>query len=64
MLGIDTNVLVPFLLRDDPKQFERAQRLIKRELGSGETVLISLLAMSGRADPQRPPATSRMAPVT
>src|SRR5437763_14685173 len=43
MLGIDTNVLVRFLVRDDPEQFERARRLIKRELGGGETVLISLL---------------------
>jgi predicted nucleic-acid-binding protein len=45
MLGIDTNVLVRFLVRDDPEQFERARRLIKRELGGGETVLISLLVL-------------------
>jgi predicted nucleic-acid-binding protein len=45
MLGIDTNVLVRFLVRDDPAQFERARRLIKRELGSGEAVLISLLVL-------------------
>ena len=45
MLGIDTNVLVRFLVRDDPEQFERARRLIKREAGSGETVLISLLVL-------------------
>src|SRR5882762_881610 len=45
MLGIDTNVLVRFLVRDDPEQFERARRLIKREVGRGETVLISLLVL-------------------
>jgi predicted nucleic-acid-binding protein len=45
MLGIDTNVLVRFLVRDDPEQFERVRRLIKRELGGGETVLISLLVL-------------------
>ncbi|MGP8032868.1 MAG: PIN domain-containing protein [Steroidobacteraceae bacterium] len=45
MLGIDTNVLVRFLVRDDPEQFERARRLIRHELGGGETVLISLLVV-------------------
>jgi predicted nucleic acid-binding protein len=35
MLGVDTNVLVRFLVRDDPDQFERARRLLKRELGGG-----------------------------
>src|SRR5438046_9297587 len=45
MLGIDTNVLVRFLVRDDPEQFERARRLIRRELGGGETVLISILVL-------------------
>ena len=45
MLGIDTNVLVRFLVRDDPEQFERARRLIKREVGGGEAVLISLLVL-------------------
>jgi predicted nucleic-acid-binding protein len=45
MIGIDTNVLVRFLVRDDQQQFERARRLIKREVGSGETVLISLVVL-------------------
>ena len=31
MLGIDTNVLVRFLVRDDEVQYEKARRLIKRE---------------------------------
>jgi predicted nucleic-acid-binding protein len=45
MLGIDTNVLVRYLVRDDQQQFEKARRLINRELGNGEPVLISLLVL-------------------
>ena len=45
MLGIDTNVLVRFLVRDDEGQFERARRLIKREIGAEEEVLVSLLVL-------------------
>jgi predicted nucleic-acid-binding protein len=45
MLGIDTNVLVRFLVRDHKGQFEKARRLIKREVGAGEDVLISLLVL-------------------
>ena len=33
MLGLDTNVLVRYLVRDDEAQFEKASRLIKREIG-------------------------------
>ena len=42
MLGLDTNVLVRFLVRDHEAQFERARRLIKREVGAQEKVWISL----------------------
>ena len=45
MLGIDTNVLVRFLVRDDEAQFEKANRLIKREVGVGEDVFVSLLVL-------------------
>jgi predicted nucleic-acid-binding protein len=45
MIGLDTNVLVRFLVRDDPAQFDRAQKLIKREAGEGEGVSISLLVL-------------------
>jgi len=45
MLGLDTNVLVRFLVRDHEAQFERARRLIKREIGAQEKVLISLLVL-------------------
>lgn len=45
MLGLDTNVLVRFLVRDHEAQFERARGLIKREVGAKEKVLISLLVL-------------------
>jgi predicted nucleic-acid-binding protein len=45
MVGLDTNVLVRFLVGDDQPQLERARRLIGREAGSGQPVLISLLVL-------------------
>ena len=45
MLGIDTNVLVRFLVRDDEAQFEKARRLIRREIGAGEYVFVSLMVL-------------------
>jgi predicted nucleic-acid-binding protein len=44
VLGLDTNVLVRFLVQDDQAQFERAQKLIGRESRTG-SVLISLLVL-------------------
>ena len=45
MIGIDTKVLVRYLVRDDQSQYDRARRLIQREVDSGEPVLVSLLVM-------------------
>jgi predicted nucleic-acid-binding protein len=45
VLGLDTNVLVRYLVRDDQQQFEKARRLIKREADKGESVLVSLLVL-------------------
>ena len=45
MLGIDTNVLVRFLVRDDEAQFEKASKLITRGVGAREDVFISLLVL-------------------
>jgi predicted nucleic-acid-binding protein len=45
MLGIDTNVLVRYLTRDDRLQYEKARRLIDREVTKGEAVLVSLLVL-------------------
>jgi len=45
MLGIDTNVLVRFLVRDDEAQFERARKLIKHEVSAGRRVFINQLVI-------------------
>lgn len=45
MLGLGTNVLVRYLVRDDPPQYEKARRLIARELKKGEPILVSLLVL-------------------
>ncbi len=45
MLGIDTNVLVRFLVRDDEAQFDKARRLIKREVAAGRRVFVSQLVL-------------------
>jgi predicted nucleic-acid-binding protein len=45
MLGIDTNVLVRFLVRDDESQFEKARRLIRREIAAGRRVFVSQLVL-------------------
>lgn len=45
MVGIDTNVLVRFLVRDDEAQFEKARKLIRRELAAGRCVFVSQLML-------------------
>src|SRR5258705_10124410 len=45
MLGIDTNVLVRFLVRDDHAQFEKARKLSKREVAVGRRVFVSQLVL-------------------
>lgn len=45
MLGIDTNVLVRFLVRDDDTQFEKARKLIKREVAAGRRVFVNQLVL-------------------
>jgi predicted nucleic-acid-binding protein len=45
MLGIDTNVLVRYLVGDDRSEYERARRLIHHEENIGEPVLVSLLVL-------------------
>jgi predicted nucleic-acid-binding protein len=42
MIGLDTDVLVRFLVRDDPRQFERARRLLEQAVERGAPMLISL----------------------
>ncbi|MDD5385072.1 MAG: type II toxin-antitoxin system VapC family toxin [Gallionella sp.] len=45
MLGIDTNVLVRFLVRDDEIQFEKARKLIRREVAAGHRVFVNQLVL-------------------
>ncbi len=45
MLGIDTNVLIRYLVRDDETQFERARKLIKREVSAGRRVFVNQLVI-------------------
>lgn len=45
MLGIDTNVLVRFLVRDDRAQFEKARQLIEQEVSAGNQIVINQLVL-------------------
>ena len=45
MIGIDTNVLVRYLVRDDEVQFTKALALIRRETAAGRRILISLVVL-------------------
>jgi predicted nucleic-acid-binding protein len=45
MLGLDTNLLIRYLIEDDRRQSEEARRLIRRETGNGEPVLVNLLVL-------------------
>ena len=45
MLGIDTNVLIRFLVRDDEAQFDKARKLIKREVAAGRRVFVNQLVL-------------------
>ncbi len=54
MLGVDTNVLVRFLARDDEAQFEKARKLLKREVAAGRRVFISQWAPGNRMGAAQP----------
>jgi predicted nucleic-acid-binding protein len=45
VIGIDTNVLVRFLTRDDETQYERARSLIQTQLDAGDPIFVSLLVV-------------------
>ncbi len=45
MLGVDTNVLVRFLVRDDEAQFDKARKLIRREVAAGSGVFVNQLVL-------------------
>lgn len=41
MIGLDTNVLVRFLTRDHPGEFERARALLERGRAAGEAFFVA-----------------------
>jgi predicted nucleic-acid-binding protein len=43
--GLDTNVLVRYLVKDDPGQSARAAALVKKAVRAGETLFISQIAI-------------------
>ncbi len=45
MPGIDTNILVRFLVQDDEGQFDKARKLFKREVSAGRRVFINQLVL-------------------
>jgi predicted nucleic-acid-binding protein len=45
MFGVDTNVLIRYLTRDDQSQYDKARRLIAREVAKGDPVFVSLLVL-------------------
>lgn len=45
MRGLDTNVLVRFLLRDDAKQAAAARRLVTSAISEGEPLVVSLITL-------------------
>jgi predicted nucleic-acid-binding protein len=45
VVGLDTNVLVRFLLRDDRRQAEAARAAIAGAVASGTPILVSLLTL-------------------
>jgi predicted nucleic-acid-binding protein len=45
MLGIDTNVLVRFLVRDDATQFDKTLKLIEREWRNAAPIVINQLVL-------------------
>ena len=41
MIGLDTNLVIRYLTRDDAAQYSKAERLIEQALTDGERLLIS-----------------------
>jgi predicted nucleic-acid-binding protein len=41
MIGVDTNVLVRYLVEDDEEQTKRAEALFRRASAKGETIFVS-----------------------
>jgi predicted nucleic-acid-binding protein len=46
LIGLDTNVLVRFLVRDDEAQAQRARRLFEREISAAQPAFVSLVTLA------------------
>lgn len=46
MIGLDTNVVVRYLTRDDEAQFRAAKRLLQEIEASGETAYLSVVVLA------------------
>lgn len=46
MIGLDANILVRYLVLDDPAQSARARRVLEEQLSASEPGFISLVAMA------------------
>ena len=49
MIGLDTNILIRYLVQDEPAQAARATALIERDLSEAEPAYVSVLAMAETA---------------
>ena len=49
MIGLDTNVLVRYLTRDDEAQFKAAEAAIRSAVRGGETLLVCIPVLLERA---------------
>ncbi len=45
MIGLDTNVVVRYLVQDEPKQAKLASRIIEKAVADGKTLMISLVTL-------------------
>lgn len=45
MIGLDTNVVVRYLVQDEPKQAKLASRVIEKAIADGKTLMISLVTL-------------------
>ena len=49
MIALDTNVVVRFLVADDPRQAARARAVVERALSGGEQLFVADVVCSIRA---------------
>ncbi len=45
MIGLDTNVLVRYLVGDEPRQAERARETVERARSAGEAIFLSQIVL-------------------